>query len=47
MPRPFEETRAHWLLRLLGNLAIYAVLAGGMMLVFYVLREGAKAGGLL
>lgn len=47
MPRLFEEHRAHWLLRLLGNVAVFAVFGSALWLLWYVFREGARAGGLL
>lgn len=47
MTRSFDEPRVHWLLRLLGNLFVFAALAGGIAVLLYVVREGARAGGLL
>lgn len=47
MVRQFEEPRQHWLLRFAGNVAILAALAGGIVVILYVIREGARAGGLV
>lgn len=45
MHRGFDEPRSRFWLRIVGNLAVYAVLCAALALLAFVFVEGVRAGG--